>query len=155
MARYTASGTSAAALANGTAIASVVPAAAANCKVVRIKLGCVNAGGAVTDFQIGVGINRATARGTATGTSTGVKSDPDSGASVITGVDTAWSVQPTLAAADYEVLGFNTRGGSDSPYGPLDLVSTVGLANAIVLVNRSGAALPAGHQITYTVEWEE
>jgi hypothetical protein len=83
------------------------------------------------------------------------KADPDSGASVITGVDNAWSGQPTLAAADAITIGYNVRGGADTPLGPNDLVSTVGTANAIVLVQRSGAALPANHSITWTVIWEE
>jgi hypothetical protein len=155
MARYFASGTSAAALANGSAIVAVVPAAAVACKIVRVTLGVVNAGGTISDFQIGVGINRATARGTATTTATGTKADPDTAASQITGADTAWSVQPTLAATDAFTVGYNTRGGADLPFPTNDLMSTVGTANAIVLVNRSGAALPASHQITYTVEWEE
>jgi hypothetical protein len=155
MARYLASGTSAAALANGNAIAVVTPAAAIACRIVRVTLGVVNAGGTPTDFQVGVGINRVTARGTATTTLAGVKSDPDSAASGITGVDSAWSVQPTLAAADAATVAYNTRGGADMPFALNDLMSTVGTANGIALVNRSGAALPASHQITFTIEWEE
>ena len=155
MARYYASGTSSAALANGNAIASIVPAAAVGFRLIRVQLGCTNAGGSVSDFQIGVGINRASARGTSSGTATVQKADPDSAASQVTGVDNAWSVQPTLAAADAVTIGYNVRGGADAPYGPLDLVSTVGTANPIVLVQRSGAALPALHAITWTVEWEE
>jgi len=155
MARYFVSGTSAAALTNGSAIAAVVPAAAVACKIVRATFGVVNAGGTISDFQVGVGINRATARGTATTTAAGIKSDPDTAASQITGVDQAWSVQPTLAAADAVTIGFNTRGGADMPFPTNDLMSTVGTANAVVFVQRSGATLPASHQITYTIEWEE
>jgi len=155
MARYSVSGSTAAALANGNAIASVVPAAAVGCKIVRAVFGVLNAGGTPTDFQVGVGINRATARGTTGGTLAGVKADPDSGASVITGVDNAWSVQPTLAATDAWQIAFNTRGGADTPFTVEDLVSTVGTANAIVFVQRSGAALPASHSISYTIEWIE
>ena len=83
------------------------------------------------------------------------KADPDSAASGVTGVDTAWSVQPTLAAADAVTIGYNVRGGADTPFQQTDFVSTVGTANAIVLVQRSGAALPANHSITWTIEWEE
>jgi hypothetical protein len=155
MAKYYASGTTAAALANGAAIASVVPAAAVGFRIVRIQLGCTNAGGSISDFQVGVAVNRATARGTQSATATVFKSVPDSAASSITGVDTAWSAQPTLAAADVVTIGYNVRGGADAPYGQTDLVSTVGTANAIVLVQRSGAALPASHSITWTIEWEE
>ena len=127
MARYFVSGTSAAALANGSAIAAVVPAAAVACKIVRATFGVVNAGGTISDFQVGVGINRATARGTATTTAAGVKADPDTGASVITGVDQAWTVQPTLAAADAVTIGFNVRGGADMPF---PLVNYDGLMTA-------------------------
>lgn len=155
MARYYASGTTTAALANGNAIASIVPAAAAGFKIVRIVLGCSTAGNTPTDFQIAVGVNRATARGTATTTLTGQKSDPDVAATAITGADTVWSVQPTLAAADLLTIGYNVRGGADLPFSETDLMSTVGTANAIVLVQRSGAALPANHSITWTVEWVE
>lgn len=155
MARYSASGTTAAALANGNAIASIVPAAAVGCRIIRIIVGCTNAGGTPSDFQLAVGVNRATARGTSSGTATVQKADPDSAASQITGVDNAWSLQPTLAAADAYQIAFNTRGGADTPFGPLDFVSTVGTANAITLVQRSGAALPASHSITWSVEWEE
>ena len=155
MARYFVSGTSAAALANGSAIAAVIPAAAVGCKIVRATFGVINAGGTISDFQVGIGINRATARGTSTLTAAGVKADPDTAASQITGVDQTWSVQPTLAAADAVTIGFNVRGGADMPFPGNDLMSTVGLANALVFVQRSGASLPASHQITYTIEWEE
>jgi hypothetical protein len=155
MAKYYVSGSTAAALANGNAIASVIPAAAVGFKIVRCIFGMLNAGGTPTDFNIGIGVNRATARGTSSGTATVNKADPDSGASVITGVDNAWSVQPTLAAADAITVAYNTRGGADTPFTIGDLVSTVGTANCIVFVQRSGAALPASHSITYTIEWEE
>ena len=155
MSRYFASGQTPAALANGNAIASIVPTASIGFKLIRAIFGVVNAGGTPTDFQVGVGINRATARGTSSGTATVQKGDPQSGASVITGVDNAWSVQPTLAAADLGNLAFNTRGGADTPFTIADVRSDVGTANPIVFVNRSGAALPASHQITWTLEWEE
>ena len=155
MARYFASGTTSAALANGNAIASVVPAAAVGFRLVRVVVGCSTAGNTPTDFQIAVGLNRATARGTSSGTATVQKADPDSAASGVTGVDTAWSIQPTLAAADAVTIGYNVRGGADTPFQQTDFVSTVGTANAIVLVQRSGAALPANHSITWTIEWEE
>ena len=155
MARYTVSGTSAAALANATTFANIVPAAAVGFRVVRITLGCLTSGVTPTDFQIAVGVNRASARGTQTATATGSRVDPDSAASGITGVDTTWSVAPTLAAADANLYAYNVRGGADLPFALNDLVSTVGVANGIALVNRSGAALPASHAITWTVEWEE
>ena len=155
MALYYVSGQTATALANGGAIVSIVPAAAVGFKIVRAEFGSLNAGGTVTDFQIGVGVNRATARGTATLTAAGQKADPDSGASVITGADQTWSVQPTLASADLVTLAYNTRGGIDNPFPVNHLTSTVGTANPIVFVQRSGAVMPGAHTVTYTIVWEE
>lgn len=152
---FTAAGTTAAALANGGAIFSIVPGAAANFKITKLVLGAQNAGGAITDFEVSVGINRATARGTQTATATVNRSDPNSAASAITGVDTTWSVQPTLAATDGWVYGYNSHGGIIDNIDPTRIVSTVGTANAIVCVNRSGAALPAAQSITWEVEWFE
>lgn len=155
MARYHITGASLAALGNGLAFASIVPGAAANFRLVRTVFGMLNAGGTPTDFNIGVGINRGTARALTPTTAQGVKADPDSGASVISGVDTAWGTAPTLAAADAITIPFNTRGGADTPFASTDVVSTIGVGNPINFVQRSGAALPAAHTISYWIEWEE
>jgi hypothetical protein len=146
---------SAAALANGNAVAGFDPAAAVNFKILQLILGVGNSGGAITDFDVVLGVNRATARGTATATSTGSRTDPKSAASGITGVDTAWSVQPTLAAADFLQLPFNSRGGLVLNFNVDDIISDVGTANPICLVQRSGAALPAAHYISVGAEWLE
>lgn len=156
MARFTAAVTGSAALANGNAIASVVPAAAANFKITSVVLGFNNSGGAITDFDGTVGLNRATARGTQTATATVNKADPNSGASQITGVDgPTWSAQPTLAATDGWTWPFNSRGGLALNFNEWDIISTVGTANPLVFVQRSGAALPASHSMTLTVGWFE
>ena len=155
MPRFTTTVTSAAALANGSAIAALVPAAAANAKITGIKIGVVNAGGAITDFDASVGLNRDTARGVQTATAVLAKADPNSGASVITAVDTAWSTQPTLAAADDRSFQLNSRGTYLENFQEYDIVSNVGTANGLVLVNRSGAALPAGHSFVVTINWFE
>lgn len=155
MPRFSATVTSAAALANGSAILSIVPAAAVNFKLLGVKLGVVNSVGTLTDADLAVGLNRATARGTSSGTATVAKADPNSAASAITGVDNAWSVQPTLAASDDRTFPFNTRGGYAENFNETDIVSTVGTANPIVLVQRSGGALPASHSIVATVNWFE
>lgn len=152
---FTASGTTAAALANGNAIAALDPAAAVDFHIVGVVLGVNNAGGAITDFDLTVGLNRATARGTSSGTATVNRTDPNSGGSVITAVDNAWSVQPTLAATDGWLWSFNSRGGFAANFNLWDILSAVGTANPLVLVQRSGAALPASHSITWTVEWLE
>jgi hypothetical protein len=147
--------TSAAALANGNAVLSLVPAAAANAKITSIVLGVNNAGGAITDFDLTVGLNRATARGTSSATATMNKADPNSGGTQITAVDTGWSVQPTLAASDGWTWSFNSRGGLALTFNEWDIVSNVGTANPLVFVQRSGAALPASHSITATITWLE
>lgn len=152
MARYVYSGTTAAALANGNAVASIVPTASVGFRLRRVTLGMVNSGGSITDFDAAVGINRASARGTSSGTATAMSEDPLAPTSPITGVDNAWSVQPTLAAADGPLLPFNSRGGIDQSWEfPDEILSTSGTANPIVLVQRSGAALPASHSIAWTV----
>lgn len=159
MARHSASGTTAAALANGNAICSIVPGASTNFKLLRACFGISTAGNTPTDFQIAVGLNRATARGTSSGTATINKFDPLSPTTSITAVDNAWSAQPTLAAADAQTFAFNSRGNADLYYGTGtgadDFASTSGAANAIVFVQRSGAALPTNHSIVWTVEWED
>ena len=152
---FTAQATSAAALANGNAILSLVPAAAVNFKIMSVVFGVNNAGGAITDFDVTVGLNRATARGTQSGTATTNRSDPNSNASGLTNVDSGWSVQPTLAASDGWTWSFNSRGGLALNFNQWDIVSNVGTANAMVFVQRSGASLPASHSITATVEWFE
>ena len=152
---FTAQVVTAAALANGNAIAALVPGAAANCKIMGVVMGVNNSGGAITDFDVTVGLNRGTARGTSSGTATVNRSDPNSGASVITGVDNAWSVQPTLAAADGWTWSFNSRGGLALNFNQWDIVSNVATTAPMVFVQRSGASLPASHSITLTVEWFE
>lgn len=159
MSLYSASGVTAAALANGNAIASIVPTASIGFALREVKVAVITDGNTVSDFQVGVGVNRATARGTSSGTATVNKFNPLAGASVITAVDNAWSVQPTLAASDGWTDACNSRGQIDVIFGAgagvEDFFSSTGTANPIVLVQRSGAALPANHKIAWTVVWEE
>ena len=144
-----------AAIANGNAIAGLTPAAAVNFKIIAIQLGVNNVGGAITDFDVSVGVNLATARGTITTTATSFRSDPNTAASGISGLDVVYSVQPTLAANDAAMWSFNSRGGLTLNFNPWEWVSNVGTANPIVFLNRSGAALPASHAVTIGIEWLE
>jgi hypothetical protein len=146
---------SAAALGADTAFANLVAGASANFKLRRVILGC-RAGAAVpTSQQIEVEVVRATARGTATATSTPQALDPRSAASGITGLDTTWSVAPTLAANDLMRLTFNSQSGMDVPAELLEeLICDQGTANGIAFRNKANA-LPAGHILTLTVEHEE
>ncbi|NUP34223.1 MAG: hypothetical protein HOU01_21305 [Streptomycetaceae bacterium] len=155
MARYNAQVTSAAALAVDTAFAALVPAAAVACKLRRVTLGISVSSGSITSQQVVVAINRGTARGTATTTVTGQRLDPRSAASAITGLDTVWSVAPTLAAADAFRVAFNSQSGVDLPWELMEeFLSDVGTANPLVFVNRV-TALPANHSLVLAVEYEE
>lgn len=155
MARYSAVVTSATGLAVDTALGALVPAAAVAFKLRRLTVGVVAGTGAPTSQQLVIGVNRGSARGTQTTTVTGQKLDPRSAASGITGLDTVWSVAPTLAAADMWRIPFNSQSGGDLPWEfTEELFSDVGTANPIVFVNR-GNALPASHSYVLTAEWEE
>lgn len=155
MARYSVQVKSAAALAVDTAFAAVVPAAAVACKIRRVTIGVVAGASVPTSQQVTVGINRGTARGTATTTLTPGKLDPRHQAAGITGVDTAWSGAPTLAAADQFRVSFNSQSGADLPWEQLEEFWTdIGVANPIVFVNRDNA-LPAAHSYTLSIETEE
>jgi hypothetical protein len=84
--------------------------------------------------------------------------DPNSPASAITSVDTAWSAAPTatytLANYIFDV-SFNSQSGVDLPFELLEeFVVALGLGNGLVFFN-VGNALPASHLYTATFEWEE
>lgn len=155
MARYSAFVKSAAALAVDTTFAAIVPAAAVACRLRRVTIGVVAGASTPTSQQLTVAINRGTARGTATTTVAGQALDPRAAASGITGLDTVWSVAPTLAAADQFRVSFNSQSGTDLPWELLEeFFSTTGTANPICFVNRDNA-LPASHAYTLSAEWEE
>jgi len=154
MPRFTAQTTTSTALANGNAVASVVPAATANCKITSITLGVNNAGGAITDFDLSVGLNRGTARGGTPVAVTINKADQLSAPPLIL-IDGSTTGQPTLAAADGWLFSFNSRGGFVANFNEWDIISEQGTAKPLVFVQRSGAALPASHSITLTVGWLE
>jgi hypothetical protein len=158
MARYTASLSSVAALADDTGFAWVMGSAAAGGKVRRVVIGCRNtaAATAVTDFQCKVGINRVTADGVTITAGTWNKCDarhPTAGMRIATG----WATVPTQGAeaTDFFSIPFNAKSGVDLPAEFLeeywiDRLVTDGFA----FVNRSGA-LPAAHVFDFTVETEE
>lgn len=154
MARYMQRVESASALAADTVFANLVAAAAANFKLRRLILG-VRAGAAVpTSQQVTVDVIRATARGTASTTVAGLPLDTRSVADPTTGVDTAWSVAPTLAASPLASPTFNTQSGVDLPAELLEeWQCDQGTANGIALRNRANA-LPASHLLVATLEWE-
>lgn len=157
MSRYWASVIGPAGQANNTAIASLIPSAAQGFKLVAVVLGMSNSGGAIVDFSIVVGLNRTNTRGTAGTTDIGTRADLDSGLASITGLDSNYSVPPTLGAQG-PYWAYNSRGGIALNYQPWDLrASPLNYVSGggFTFMQRSGAALPAGHSITLTVEWEE
>lgn len=158
MARYTATVTSTAALADDTAFAWLMGSATAGGKLRRVILGVrhTTAATAVTDMQCKVGINRVTADGTTITAVTANKMDarhPTAGMRVASG----WATPPTQGAESTDIFAipFNAKSGVDIPAEFLeefwiDRLVTDGFA----LVNRSGA-LPASHVFEAAWEWEE
>ncbi len=158
MARYAATVTSAAALADDTGFAWLMGSATAGGKLRRVILGCRNttAATAVTDFQCKVGINRVTADGVTITAVTANKLDarhPTAGMRVASG----WGTVPTQGAEATDIFSipFNAKSGVDIPAEFLeeywiDRLITDGFA----FVNRSGA-LPTAHVFDATWEWEE
>lgn len=157
MARYNIPLYSVAALAADAPFAAIVPAAAVACKLRRVKLGVVAGATVPTSQQLVVGISRGTARGTATTTLAMNRMDPRHPPSQITGVDTAWSVNPTFGASatDIEKFPFNSQSGVDLPWELMEeLWTDIGAANPLVFVNRDNA-LPAAHKYVLNIETEE
>jgi len=118
MARYAATVTSAAALADDTGFAWLMGSATAGGKLRRVILGCRNttAATAVTDFQCKVGINRVTADGVTITAVTANKLDarhPTAGMRVASG----WGTVPTQGAEATDIFSipFNAKSGVDIP----------------------------------------
>jgi hypothetical protein len=155
VARYTTPVTSVAALAVDTAFAAITGSATQGGKIRRVIIGTVAGTGAVNDMQLVFGINRASARGTATTTLTPGKLDTRTAAATITGIDTVWSVAPTLAAQDLARIPFNAKSGVDLPWEMLEeLCFENSTTIPVVFVNRVNA-LPASTSYVVTIEHEE
>lgn len=158
MARYSATVTSTAALADDTGFAWLMGSASAGGKLRRVILGVrhTTAATAVTDFQCKVGVNRVTADGVTITAVTANKLDarhPTAGMRVASG----WGTVPTQGAEATDIFSvpFNAKSGVDIPAEFLeeywvDRLVTDGFA----FVNRSGA-LPASHVFEIAWEWEE
>lgn len=154
MARYITPVTSAAALAADTAFASIV-STNVRYRIRRVIVGTIAGTSSVPDQQLVIGVNRASARGTASTTLTPGKLDDGTAAAGITGIDTAWSVAPTLAAQDLFRVPFNSKSGVDLPFELLEeLWGPAAVATPIVLINRTNA-LPAATSLVVSIEHEE
>lgn len=155
MARFTQTCESTAATGADTVFANLVAGAAANFKLRRVIIGC-RAGAAVpTSQQLHVELFRATARGFATTTGVGERLDPRSHASQISGLDSAWSLMPTLASVPLARFPFNSQSGMDIPAELLEtFICDQGTVNGFAFRNGDNV-LPANHLYVLTTEWEE
>lgn len=156
MARYNSQLVSSAAIAADTAFAwfGYVTTVA---RLRRVTLGCATTTAVVpTSQQVRVGFNVTTgAAATATNATT---NKLDSGANTNqVSLVSAWTTAPTLGAtsADAFYVAFNTQSGADLPWELLEEWRIGGSTSlGIAFVNRA-VALPSGHAITLSVEWEE
>jgi hypothetical protein len=153
MGRYAGTVTSTAALAANTAFAGVIGTASVTCTIRRVTLGTVAGTSAVSDQQLVVGFNRATAAGTNT-TLTPDKLNTLSDTPQCSLIS-AWSVAPTLATNDFYRVAFNAKSGVDLPFELLEqLWVPANTATPVVFVNRTNA-LPASTSLVISIETEE
>jgi hypothetical protein len=156
MARYNAQLTSTAAIAADTAfgwfgyVATVA-------KLRRVTLGCITAT-ATTPLsqQVMVGFNVTTGAVVTPTNTTANKLDAGSAANAVNLVS-AYATPPTLGATgtDAYKVAFNTQSGVDLPWELLEEWRIGGSTSlGIAFVNRL-IALPTGHSIVLSVEWEE
>jgi hypothetical protein len=169
MARYKVTATSQAAQPAGTPsgttfngyMGALIAGSTANYKLRRVLLG-VRAT-TVTDQNVTLAVYRQTVRAAGTGfsTSAGINLDPrgptspqSPGFDVTTGT-TAGTTGPTIGSAPLDTITINTRAAADVPYDYMEeFFCDQGNANGIAFVN-IGAALPASHVFTLSLEWEE
>ena len=155
MARFAQTVESSAAIGSGVTFANLVANTAAGFKLRKIRLGLIYNTTTPNSQQITIGVYRATARGTATNFKTGIQNDPNSPVSAITGLDTQWSVNPTLALTNLMQITFNSLAGYEIPLEGIDeLVCSLGTANGLAFVNMDNA-IPSGHKLVLEVIWEE
>lgn len=158
MARYTATVTSTAALADDTAFAWLMGTASSGGLLRRLILGVrhTTAATAVTDFQCKVGLNRVTSAGTTPTGGTENSSVARQGTARME-FDTAFATPPTQGAeaTDFLTIPFNAKSGVDIPAEFMEEFEIAKLTtDGFAFVNRSGA-LPASHVFELFIEWEE
>lgn len=162
MARFSAAGESAAAVADNTIFAHLQPSATVGARIRRITLGArLTTGVAIASVQIQVQVLRATnASSVPGGYQAGLPLDnlrTPTGTSSLTGggIATTWTTPPTVSVALYR-LNFNSQSGIDFPFEGLEeFCLTTATTDGLVLRHNSGAALAASTVITFSVEWEE
>jgi hypothetical protein len=156
MARYTATVESAATLAADTAFAWLRPIAGAGGKLRRVTVGIITPAATVpTSQQLQLGVARTTNAGTtAGGAVTGAPLDPNSGAARCV-FNTTYATPPTLTSPDFYKITFNSQSGADLPFELLEeAILAAGTTDGFAFINRD-VALPTGHKMALSVEWEE
>jgi hypothetical protein len=123
----------------------------------RVTLGVSTTTAVVpTSQQVRVGFNVTTGAAATPTAATTNKLDPSSAANAVSLVS-VFGTPPTLGAtaADAFSVSFNTQSGADLPWELLEEWRIGGSTSlGIAFANRL-VALPAGHQISLSVEWEE
>jgi len=153
MSRFQFNVTSSAALAASTNFAYLMAASGGGFKLRRMTLGVVtNTATVPTSQQVVVAVYRVTAMTSPGGAPTVNQLDPNSNANTATPYTTG---TPTLGSAASWPIPFNTQSGVDLPWELLEeWVCTKGIANGFAWQNTTNA-LPSGHQLVLSVEWEE
>lgn len=151
MSRYTSTNKSASSPASGTNLFNLIGSSTAHVKVRRIVFGTE---GASTPTQATISLFRATARGTNSTTTAPLAEDSAAPASITT-VDTAWSVQPTLAATPLIKRSFDVLAESEWVLELPDEIDTgTGTANGLC-AQIADNAVASGVSITWTIFEDE
>jgi hypothetical protein len=158
MARYSSNVQSAAAVANNTMFAWI-GYVAFYAKLRRVNCGVLNSGGAITSMQVAIGLS-VTTGAVVTPTNSTVFSYAPGGLGPVNKVFVvnAYGTAPTIGAqtADAFTIPFNDQLMGDLPFELMEEFWVGGSTSlGIAFVNRTGAALPAGHFFQLNVEWEE
>jgi hypothetical protein len=149
--RYTSANKSAAAISSGTNLFNIIGQSGVHVKARKVVFGLE---GATTPSQVSIGLFRATARGTQSTTAAPLAEDSAAPASVTT-VDTAWSVQPTLAATPLVRRAFDVLAESEWVLElPDELDTGTGTANGLC-AQLLDNALPSGVNLVWTLFEDE
>lgn len=155
MSRFQSNVVSTAALAANTGFFWINSPAGGGFKIRRMTLGTItNSATTPTSQQLVVAVYRTTSAGTTPVAATATQLDPNSPPNLAT-VASSFATPPTLGSTPSWLIPFNTQSGVDLPWEQLEEWSvTKGTANGLAWVNQTNA-LPTGHQLVLSIEWEE
>lgn len=157
MARFRTSLVSASALAAGTGFLWLMGAATRGFYLRRVTLGVVTTTAVVpTSQQVQVNITPVSTAGTTpVANAAGISAlNASLNATPLIAADSSFATPPTLTGAPY-TISFNSQSAVDLPWEQSDeWLVLLGTANGLAFTN-VGLALPTGHSITVTAEWEE